>query len=232
MSSLFQIKICGITTPTDALLVCDSGADAIGINFYPPSPRFVAVDVAAEIAESIARFNSANDHLVATVGVFVNSSIDQILELVKICSLDAIQFHGDESTEVVAEISRLMADQGMKCQIIRAIRTQSENPDFDRVQSEIEAWSNVGCDAVLLDAAAPGQYGGTGNVVDWEVVSAFECNVPLILAGGLGPFNVADAIRVSGVRAVDTASGVESSPGKKEKAKVRAFVDAARAAMK
>ena len=238
MNPPFQIKICGITTPTDALLVCNSGADAIGINFYPPSPRSVDGDAAVEIAEAITGFNLANRHSVLKIGVFVNSPVDRILQLVKSCSLDSVQFHGDESPEIVNEVRQAMDEQGIKTQFIRAIRTQSPKSEFDReesefnlVQREITAWSDVGCNAILLDAAAPGQYGGTGNVVDWELVSDFTCAIPLILAGGLGPLNVADAIRVSGVRAVDTASGVESSPGKKDPAKVQAFVEAAKAAI-
>ena len=246
MNHLFQIKVCGITSPDDAEIVCRCGADAIGLNFYAASSRFVETQLAVEIAKSIDEYVLAEGRQVSKVGVFVNLPIDEVVTIARACQLDFVQFHGDESPSTVGELRSILGSSQSQLSershpgVIRAVRTGAANgagePDtqadtesaFEKVNQEISHWIGAGAEAILLDAAAPGLYGGTGNVVDWSVVPTLVCDVPLILAGGLTPDNVAEAIQVSGVSIVDTASGVESSPGVKDPGLVVAFVDNAR----
>jgi phosphoribosylanthranilate isomerase len=251
MKQLFQIKICGITRPLDARVVCQAGADAIGLNFYAASSRFVERKIAIEIARTIEQFD-LDGRRVSKVGVFVNSPVSEVVAIAQECGLDFVQFHGDEAADVVAEFrsawdSRQRSTE-VPPQVIRAVRTKpaarageggsvggdrelSENSAVEKVNREIAAWVEAGVDVILLDAAAPGLYGGTGKAVDWSVVPTLDCEVPLILAGGLTAKNVSEAIKVSCVSIVDTASGVESSPGIKEPELVAAFVGAAQEAL-
>jgi phosphoribosylanthranilate isomerase len=245
----FQIKICGITTPQDAIDAISCGADAIGLNFYRESPRFVDESVAKTILESItahhestnisptasnATNNAANPKI---VGVFVNLSAPEVVRKTVTLNLDGIQLHGDETPSVVSEIRRHLQEFGYSCELIRAIRNQPASDELAEpsaeasgVEAEIAAWSEAGINAILLDAAVPGEFGGTGKVLDWRTVPRLAQKVPLILAGGLNPGNVASAIEISKVRSVDVASGVESSPGRKDPTKVKAFVQAAKRA--
>lgn len=214
---VLRIKICGVTNVEDAAAAARAGAQAVGLNFYAQSPRSVTIGEAIEIAAALP-----GD--VARVGVFVNAGVEQILETVERVGLDYVQLHGDEPAEVVAQLA------GRGVLVIKAFRCGEEGlrpaADF------LTQCEKLGCmpDAVLIDAQAPGAYGGTGKVVDWNTLRPQNGKLgrcPILLAGGLTPENVAEAIRTARPWGVDTASGVESSPGKKDSKKMRAFVAAA-----
>ena len=215
---MFRVKICGVTSPDDADTCVEAGADAIGLNFYPPSPRYVPRDVAQAIARRIPP-------TVTKVGVFVNAAADDVLETCEQVGLDAVQLHGDESPQMVRQLA--------KRRLIKAFRCA--RPDPEQVTEYLVACEALGCrlDAVLIDACQSGSYGGTGQVAEWSLVRQLRTvpsAVPIILAGGLRPENVAAAIEATRPAAVDTASGVESSPGRKDPVRVREFVRKARAA--
>jgi len=248
---MFKIKICGITTPEDALLAADAGADAIGLNFYEKSPRYVSLNIAHEI-------DTALGIQTARAGVFVNADHFRICQCSAQASAAYVQFHGDESPKDVVEwrkeldfYSETLAQaqhkepwfakwmraftgvsKPVKFKLIRAIRHVG---DLDDVYSYLRSCEQLGGlpHAILLDAHNPGTYGGTGQKLDWKVVRDERdklLGLPLILAGGLTPENVAQAIATARPDAVDVASGVESSPGKKDPAKVRDFVAASKEA--
>jgi phosphoribosylanthranilate isomerase len=210
--SLFRIKICGITRPEDAAAIAEAGADAIGLNFFAASPRFVEDDRAAEIIAALPA-------QVAKVGVFVNADAGAIQHKVARLGLDWVQLHGDEPPEFIMELSGLA--------VIRAVRLQDRvSVVLPRAKGKLTRLPK----AVLIDAYSEAAYGGTGQTVAWEAVPEARrrlAGLPVILAGGLTPENVAEAIRVGRPDAVDTASGVESAPGVKDLEKVRAFVAAA-----
>ncbi len=212
---MFRIKICGITRPEDALVAVTAGADAIGLNFYPQSARFVGQDQARRIAAAVPAG-------VARVGVFVNASADEIKRTFDQTPLDFVQLHGDEPPEFLCQLG----DRPM----VRVFRVGSGGlaaalEYLDRCR-ELGAVPRL----VLADAAAGRAYGGTGELANWSTLSGYPAAdwlPPLILAGGLTPDNVADAIRVVRPAGVDTASGVESSPGVKDPELMKRFVEAA-----
>ncbi|MBX9788093.1 MAG: phosphoribosylanthranilate isomerase [Pirellulales bacterium] len=215
---MFRIKICGITNLDDALVAADAGADAIGFNFCTRSPRFIEPLAARDIAARLPRG-------VARVGVFVNATDGAIVAAADLVALDIIQLHGDEPPDEV----RALAPR----QVMRAIRAATNN--LSEVSRYLERCRKVGAElvAIMADAAVAGQYGGTGQRADWEAWSHYASKPrvpPLVLAGGLTPENVAEGIARVRPAAVDVASGVESEPGIKDQAKVKQFVDAARAA--
>jgi phosphoribosylanthranilate isomerase len=220
---MFRIKICGITRIEDAVVANEAGADALGLNFYAKSPRCVSIDSAKMIAQAVA-----GGPLV--VGVFVNASAAEIAQAVASVPLGAIQLHGDEPAEFVTELP-----PGVP--VIRAARIGAGGLSEAATYRDACQAAGRPLAAVLLDASvkvAPGEevvYGGSGHRLDWPQVAAERgvlASTPLILAGGLTPVNVAEAISVSRCDGVDTASGVESSPGVKDHEMVRAFVAAAR----
>ena len=218
---MFTIKLCGIRSVEDARVAADAGADAIGLNFYSKSKRFVAVESAAAISAALRG-------QLAVVGLFVNATPAEIGAVLQTMPLDYLQLHGDETPEQVAEIAQLNVP------IVRALRAGAEGlgPVDDYLARCREV--NAPLAAVLLDAAVTGQYGGTGQQVDGAMAAGWRRYPgwpPVILAGGLVPENVADAIRQVAPYGVDTASGIESSPGVKDPAKMRAFAAAARAAL-
>lgn len=207
-----RVKICGITNLEDAQIAIDSGADAIGFNFYRGSKRFVDERDAAVI---IQRIQGA----ITTVGVFVNHSIAEILETQSIAKFDVIQLHGDETQRFVNE---LRSETNSK--IIKAFRVSAE---FD-----VESVDRYNVDAVLLDSFSIMEYGGTGNTLDWNIAAKAAARFSdVYLAGGLTPDNVALAIRKVKPSSVDVASGVESSPGKKDPIKVATFMKSAKEAI-
>ena len=239
----FQIKICGITSKKDAFAVCQSQADAIGLNFYSGSSRYVDTATARAIVQDIRGFDAEPMSTIKFVGVFVNMPVAEMVEIASSVGLDAIQIHGDEQPVCLVELRSLIGSRGfeLKCGIIRAIRTKpalgsqedyetNQISESNRIESEIESWVVAGIDSVLLDAAVPGEFGGTGEVVDWGAVAGLKCSVPIVLAGGLRPENVRNAVEVSKVRAVDVASGVEAFPGVKDLPKVKLFAEEAVAA--
>ncbi|HUN57070.1 MAG TPA: phosphoribosylanthranilate isomerase [Candidatus Binataceae bacterium] len=192
-----RVKICGITTPEDARLAIAYGADLIGLNFYPPSPRYIDRERACRIREAIG----AN---AAVVGLFVNAMRKDIEECLRELALDMIQFHGDEDESAVT---------GWPVKVIRAMRVTAGAPE--------EAYTTC-ADFRLLDTFHPGLYGGTGKrlAADWLGTADLSRT---ILAGGLTPENVAEAATLKPY-AVDVAGGVEAAPGVKDPAKLRSFI--------
>lgn len=229
----FKIKICGLTNGPDARAAVDAGADAIGVNFYDKSPRCVTEQQVRQIAEGLGR-----ERALATcvVGVFVNHPLDVVRRFAQRGGPNVVvQLHGDESPQFVSR-AKLTLVELVPAESWRVIRVHRLGTDgLEALRRDLAECERAGArpDAVLVDAAAAGAYGGTGNVVPWPAVtehSQILAGTPLILAGGLTPDNVAEAIRIVRPHAVDVASGVESAPGKKDSAKVRDFVSAAREA--
>ncbi len=232
---MFHVKICGVTSAADAALAAAAGADAIGLNFVAGSPRRLTADAARAVAAAVPAG-------VVRVGVFAGHPAAEIRTVVREVGLDAVQLHGhlfDEGLPV--DPPERCAELGA-IPVIRAARLAAgcRGPAaLDPVRRWIAAAvaAGRGPALVLVDAAVParaaaGGLGGTGHTVDWGALAeAGGLPVPLALAGGLNPANVAEAIRASGLRAVDTASGVESAPGRKDPRKVAEFVAAARRAL-
>jgi phosphoribosylanthranilate isomerase len=215
---MFRIKICGITNVEDAQAVVQAGADAIGLNFYPESPRVIDLDTARAIIECLPPE-------IVKVGLFVDSTLSQVCDTFDELGLDAIQLHGDESARFLAKLDERP--------VIRAFRVAEG--DLYEMTDYLASCRQLGSipQMALADALVPGVYGGTGTLADWETLRAYPAlswHPPLVLAGGLTPQNVGDAISRVRPAAVDTAGGVESSPGRKDAAKVGAFVRAASAA--
>ncbi len=208
---MVRVKICGITNLEDALMAAEAGADALGFNFYPKSPRYIEPARAREIIEHLPP-------LVVPVGVFVNEhDLETLGRLVAEVKLAAVQLHGDESPEFCRQVAS-------RWRTIKAVRV---GPDFD--PAELDRYRRA--HAILLDAERPGAYGGTGERFDWDVAQRARSRVSfLILAGGLSPENVAQAIERVRPDAVDVCTGVEAFPGKKDPEKVRAFIAAVREA--
>jgi len=201
-----RVKICGITSVRDAQMCVDAGADALGLNFWSGSVRRCDESVAREIAASFAG-------RVLLVGVFVDAGFDELSRVKAGVGLDCLQLHGDEPPELVARFLP---------HAYKALRV--------RDGSVIEAAQRFPGEHILLDAYVAGLPGGTGATFDWSVAKAVAAQRKLTLAGGLTPENVGHAVREVGPYCVDTASGVEISPGVKSEAMVRAFVTEARAA--
>jgi phosphoribosylanthranilate isomerase len=202
------VKICGLTSPEDALAALSAGADWLGLNFYPGSKRHVSAAVGRDIANKIR----AAAPRATLVGVFVNASPEEIAAVDDV--LDVLQFHGDETPEFCLPYGR---------RALKALRIGS--------QADVEAASRFSCETILVDAPGP-DYGGSGRVGDWSLARGLVGNGrKLLLAGGLHAGNVADAVRTVRPFGVDVASGVESSPGKKDRDKMQRFVDAVRGAI-
>lgn len=200
-----KVKICGITNEMDAHAAADAGADALGLMFYSQSPRYVPVERAAAIATQIPPF-------IVKVGVFVNPIPELVQQAIAACGLNMLQFHGDESPEFCTQFGLM----SMKAFRIRDAESLKALPIYPT-----DAW--------LLDAFAPGKLGGSGERFDWELaVEAKRFGRPIFLAGGLTPGNVAEAVRKVQPYAVDVSSGVESAPGQKDVAKIRAFIEKVR----
>lgn len=216
------VKICGIRDVETARRVQDCGPDAIGLNFYSRSRRYVDRSIASEIADSVGG-------QLECVGLFVNASPQQIAATLETCSLSAVQIHGDETPQQLLAIQSVIGD----CQLLRALRCDAAG--LKTVSEYLQQCQrlDVRIDRLLLDAAVPGQYGGTGRVGPWQQIAdeyQFELWPPLVLAGGLNPENVASAIECVRPAGVDTASGVEEPAGIKDEDRCRRFVQAARGA--
>jgi len=202
-----KIKICGIKTLEGALAAIEAGADMLGFNFYPKSVRFIGMEACVRIS-SVLRQNHPSVQL---VGVFVNSPLGEIERALGTCGLDFAQLSGDEPPEF--------------CEALRgkAFKSFHGIPDGD-----VQPYARSSAPAFLVDGAASGSYGGTGAKADWSYAARLARHYPLLLAGGLRPDNVAEAVEQVRPWGVDVASGVESGPGKKDATKIRAFVDAVR----
>jgi phosphoribosylanthranilate isomerase len=201
---MVRVKICGITNVEDALLACELGADAIGLNFYDKSPRSISPFTASKIIQKLPPF-------VAAVGIFVNWEAAPVTSLAKALGLSAAQLHGDEPPKLVSEIAK-------KVFVIKSLHVGkgSALPPFAKYR---------GATAFLLDAPHSGQFGGTGHTTDWSLARTASISHRILLAGGLTPENVAEAILAVRPYAVDVTSGVESKPGEKDPAKLRVFFD-------
>lgn len=235
---MFHVKICGVTTAEDARLVAAAGADAIGLNFVPGSPRHL------EVAEArIVR--AAVPPEVTVVGVFAGATADQIRRTADAVGLAVIQLHGllavDDRDVTAPTDPPELCSALAPLTVIRAVRLgpPTDADPLAAARNWIAAARRLGrppalalVDAAVSRGTTAGRLGGTGAVVDWPALARVpSLDVPMALAGGLTPGNVAEAIRVTGLQAVDTASGVEAEPGRKDAEKTRAFVAAARAAM-
>lgn len=199
------VKICGITNVADALVAVESGADALGFMFYEPSPRAISPGSAAEIIRQLPPF-------IVKVGVFVNAEVDFVTSAVRECGLNLLQFHGDEPPEYCLQFGVM----SMKAFRVRDAESLKLLPRY-----ETDAW--------LLDACVADRFGGSGETFNWDLaIEARGMGRPIFLAGGLTPENVAEAAARVQPFGVDVSTGVEAAPGKKDPAKVRAFVKAAR----
>ncbi len=202
-----KVKICGLTTAPDALTAAEAGADMIGLMFYEKSPRHISIATAQEIARQLPAF-------VVKVAVFVNPSEDLVWRAIGECGVTLLQFHGDEPPEFCTQFGVMS---------MKAFRV--------RDAAALRALPAYATDAWLLDAYSAGQFGGTGATFNWNLaLAAKQSGKPIFLAGGLTPENVAEAVRRVRPFGVDVSSGVESAPGRKDPAKVRAFVTAAKGA--
>ena len=204
---MFRIKVCGITSVEDALATAGAGADAIGLNFFPPSPRFVETQTARAISDATPSL--------LKIGVFVNAGAEAIRAAVDAAGLDAIQLHGDEAPAFLDQLAPLP--------IIRAFRC----PAGLEAAGNYIAACHTRPRAAVVDAFTLTAYGGSGKTANWQAIAATRRSlqgIPLILAGGLNSTNLAEAIIAVQPDGVDVASGVEIEPGRKDREKIREFV--------
>ncbi len=201
-----KVKICCITNLADAQVAVEAGADMLGFVLCEASPRFVTVQKIADIARTLPAH-------VVKVGVFVNPSEELVMQSIAECGLNLLQFHGEESPEFCTQFVMMS---------MKAFRV--------RDAASLEALPSYATDAWLLDTFVPDKAGGSGKTFNWELaIEAQKLGKPIFLAGGLTPENVAAAVHKVRPFGVDVSSGVEASPGKKDHAKVRAFIQAAKA---
>ena len=206
-----RVKICGITNLADARAAIAAGADALGFVFVPGTPRFIAPDLAGEIVRELPPF-------IARVGLFVDAETRTVAEVLVRSGMDTLQFHGEETPDLVRQFRRAV-------KVMKAFRVRGEE-----TLMRLSAYADA-VDAILLDAYVAGAHGGTGAQFDWKLaVQARDLGRPLVLAGGLTPANVAEAVRTVRPYGVDVSSGVESAPGRKDPAKLAEFVRAAKSA--
>lgn len=196
-----RVKICGITRPADGIEAARLGADAIGLVFYAPSPRAVSVAQARALCAALPPF-------VSVVGLFVDAPAAEVLAVLQAVPLDVLQFHGDEAPAYCAAFGR---------PYLKALRMR------DGLDVAAEAQRYASAQGLLLDTYVPGEAGGTGQAFDWRRVPQ-DLNKPIILAGGLTPDNVVEAIRISRPYGVDVSGGVEQAKGIKSAAKMAAFM--------
>jgi phosphoribosylanthranilate isomerase len=190
---IVKVKICGITNYEDAAAAMDMGADLLGFNFYPKSPRYITPAKATEIINKLPAFTDI-------VGVFVNEPIEKIHEVKEQCQLDWVQLHGDEDPEFCNEF------RSDNVKVMKAIRVKD--------QRDVESADSFFTDAILLDAFNPKKYGGTCISFDWNIIG--HIGKRIFLAGGINPDNAVKAIEL-GVYGIDVCSGIEAEPGKKDK---------------
>ena len=204
----YKVKICGITNLDDATLAIEAGADMLGFNFYPPSPRYISPEACREIIAALERSNRSAVY----VGVFVNASTEDIATILNKCGLDLAQLSGDETPE-------MMQDFGMR--VFKGLRMRYLSEALDKA---LKFANELIAPALLVDAHQAGAYGGTGRLANWDVARVVAERYPILLAGGLNPGNVGRALDTVHPWGVDVASGVESVPGKKDSQLVREFV--------
>ena len=208
---MIHVKICGITNLDDALAAVDCVADYLGFNFYPLSPRFIEPPRCARISETLRQRYPQ----VRLVGVFVNAPVDQVQATLQNCGLHLAQMHGDETPDILAALA------GWAYKALRSIPEENMAGFIRHAQP---------FPRLLLDANVTGAFGGTGKTADWAAAAALAKQYPIFLAGGLKPENVAEAIARVKPWGVDTASGVEAAPGRKDPLKLKLFIHLARVA--
>ena len=207
---MVKVKICGIRTLDEALRAVEAGADLVGFNFYPPSPRYLEPRNCARLRSDL----EARSVKVLTVGVFVNAPVPEIRRILDDCGLDLAQLSGDEAAGDL---------QALDGRAFKGFRLRSDAVSLQEARS----YARPGlAPALLVDAFRPGQYGGTGQVGDWGLARSLSLDYPLLLAGGLNPTNVSAAVAQVNPWGVDVASGVESQPGRKDPQKMSAFIRA------
>ncbi len=204
-----RVKICGITQKEDAQMAVDAGVDAIGLVFYEKSPRFVTNSQATEISQLIPAF-------VSRVALFKDADVQFVQSVLQQVEIDLIQFHGSETADFCEQFDR---------PYIKALGMKALESDMNYLIASAKEYQSA--KALLLDGHAPGQAGGTGETFDWSSIGTVE--KPVVLAGGLSSDNVKQAIETVHPFAVDVSSGVESSPGIKDKEKVAAFMQQVKA---
>ena len=200
-----QIKVCGLTRVADAVACLDAGVDAIGLVFYPPSPRFVMTMQATEIAAAVSE-------RAVTVGVFVDETYETIIRYAEDCQLQAVQLHGQESPTLVRQL---------RLHDLKVIKTlfHTREPFFNKAAA-------YDASAFLLECGRGSLPGGNAASWPWQTARDIDRHKPVILAGGLTPENVSTAIRLGSPEAVDVSSGVESEPGRKISSKIKSFINA------
>lgn len=201
---MFRVKICGVTSAGDAAMAASLGADAVGINFYKGSRRYVPISEAAPIVAALRG-------KAVPVAVFVNELPEVIADICRELGIEVVQLSGRESPAMARRLP---------FRRIKAVHV--------RDGSEPAAYRDYPCEAFLIDADVPGEYGGTGKTLDWSHVGKAQPGKPWLLAGGLTPENVATAIRLARPSGVDVAGGVEFLPGKKDREKVKSFINNAK----
>ncbi len=218
-----KVKVCGVTNAADARGAVAAGADMLGFIFFPKSPRYVT-------PEQVRTILAAEEHAkVLTVGVFVNESPETVAQVLRFCSLDLAQLHGEEAPATLGLEGSQSPVFGRAYKALRS-RTYEEATSLARQYAlPVRLRGEGRIPAFLIDAYHPHRRGGTGVTGDWSLASSLSSQYPLLLAGGLTPSNVAQAVRSVGPWGVDVASGVEDSPGHKDHAALRAFVAAAKA---
>lgn len=202
-----KVKICGIRRTEDAVAAADAGADLIGLNFWPGTPRCVPVDQACEIADAVRG-------RVEIVALFVDASRDEVMKTAEVIGTQTVQLHGSETAAFAESLDGL--------RVIKAFRIGGKD--------DIDQLAGFPAYACLLDARVEGMHGGTGRTIDWELARTAALSNRVLLAGGLTPGNVGEAVRQVEPWGVDTAGGVEKSPGEKDSKKVRLFVELAKSA--
>lgn len=196
-----KVKICGITNYEDAAAAMDMGADLLGFNFCPESPRFLTPRKAAQIIKKLPAF-------IDVAGVFVNEPFDNIRETISVCNLDWIQLHGDEKPEF--------------CELFKTVNVRTMKAIRIKNEKNIEQAENYFTDAILLDAFDCDKYGGTGKTFDWNIIG--HIGKRIFLAGGINPDNAVTAVEV-GVYGIDVCSGIEAEPGRKDHEKMQKLFD-------
>jgi phosphoribosylanthranilate isomerase len=201
-----KIKICGITNPDDALVAVQAGADALGFVFHKPSPRCMTPEAVRRIVASLPPF-------VVPVGVFVNEELKHVRDLMDFCGLALVQLHGEETATYCEELG---------LPLVKAIRLRDRASFL--TMAEYKGRTQVR--GFLIDSHSESAYGGTGQVADWNLAAEAARTAPVLLAGGLTPENVREGLLKVRPYGVDVSSGVEASPGKKDSAKMKAFIEA------